>query len=61
MVEGRGMKLRYYAGPAALHVRGVADVDLDGLGTFRVRRLPAFDDPRGQFAVLRILRDPPGL
>lgn len=61
MIESRGLKIRYYAGPAALDVNGVADVDLNGLGTFRVRRLTRFDDPQDGIGVLEILKAPAGL
>ena len=36
----RGLRFRYYTGPAIFHVSGEADVELDGLGTYHVRRLP---------------------
>jgi hypothetical protein len=36
----RGLRFRYYTGPAIFHVSGEADVELEGLGTYRVRRLP---------------------
>ncbi len=61
LAEGRGLKIGYYAGPAALGVKGTADIDLAGLGTFRVRRLAEFDDPLGSFGVLQIVSTPAGL
>jgi hypothetical protein len=35
----RGLRFRYYTGPAIFHVSGEADVALEGLGTYHVRRL----------------------
>ena len=61
LVQSRGLDVRYYAGPQALQVHGVTDVDLAGLGTFRVRRLTRFDRQANGFGVLEILRAPPGL
>jgi hypothetical protein len=58
LVRTRGFRIRYYAGPEALHVNGTADVDLPGLGTARVRRLRAYDRPGNGFGVLEIVRLP---
>jgi Dolichyl-phosphate-mannose-protein mannosyltransferase len=58
-VVGLGRKVEYYAGPQALQVNGVADVDLAGDGTFHVRRLPQFDGDG--IGVLQILSAPDGL
>jgi hypothetical protein len=35
----RGLRFRYYTGPAIFHVSGEADVALEGLGNYHVRRL----------------------
>ena len=59
LLEGRGLKVRYYAGPQASQVKGEADINLAGLGTFHVRRVAGLDGPG--FGVLEILRAPPGL
>jgi hypothetical protein len=40
LATDRGLRFRYYTGPAIFHVSGEADVELDGLGTYHVRRLP---------------------
>ena len=39
LANDRGLRFRYYTGPAIFHVSGEADVELEGLGTYHVRRL----------------------
>jgi Dolichyl-phosphate-mannose-protein mannosyltransferase len=39
LATDRGLRFRYYTGPAIFHVTGEADVELEGLGTYHVRRL----------------------